>query len=103
MDIIEENKTRMAHLSENSAELAKQLEALNWNELKSALNECIFQKEEANLPVEYCPASYFPLTPESTEQKTLYDKAFKHGEVLIRSGKTCSIYSRGRTRYSTWV
>jgi hypothetical protein len=35
MDIIEKNKTRMAHLSENSAELAKQLEALDWNELKS--------------------------------------------------------------------
>jgi UDP-N-acetylglucosamine/UDP-N-acetylgalactosamine diphosphorylase len=95
MDIIEENKTRMAHLSENSAELAKQLEALNWNEFKSALNECIFQKEETNLPAEYCPASYFPLTPESTEQKTLYDKAFKHGEVLIRSGKTAAFTVAG--------
>ena len=95
MDIIEKNKTRMAHLSENSAELAKQLEALDWNELKSALNECIFQKEEANLPAEYGPASYFPLAPENAEQKKLYDKAFKHGEVLIRSGKTAAFTVAG--------
>jgi UDP-N-acetylglucosamine/UDP-N-acetylgalactosamine diphosphorylase len=95
MDIIEKNKARMAHLSENSAVLAKQLEALDWNELKSALNECIFQKEEANLPAEYGPASYFPLAPENAEQKKLYNKAFKHGEVLIRSGKTAAFTVAG--------
>ena len=69
MDIIEKNKTRMAHLSENSAELSKQIEALDWNELKSALNECIFQKEEASLPAEYDPSSYFPLAPETPNKK----------------------------------
>ena len=95
MDIIEKNKTQMVHLSENSAELSKQIEALDWNELKSALNECIFQKEEASLPAEYDPASYFPLAPENAEQKTLYDKAFKHGEVLIRNGKTAAFTVAG--------
>ena len=95
MDIIEKNKTRMAHLSESSAELSKQIKALDWNELSSALNECIFQKEEASLPAEYDPASYFPLAPENAEQKTLYDKAFKHGEVLIRNGKTAAFTVAG--------
>jgi UDP-N-acetylglucosamine/UDP-N-acetylgalactosamine diphosphorylase len=95
MDIIEKNKTRMTHFSESSAELSKQIEALDWNELKSALNECIFQKEEASLPAEYGPASYFPLAPENAEQKTLYDKAFKHGEVLIRNGRTAAFTVAG--------
>ena len=95
MDIIEKNKTRMTHFSESSAELSKQIETLDWNELKSALNECIFQKEEANLPAEYGPASYFPLAPENAEQKTLYGKAFKHGEVLIRNGRTAAFTVAG--------
>ena len=95
MDIIEKNKTRMAHLSESSVELSKQIKALDWNELSSALNECIFQKEEASLPAEYGPASYFPLAPENAEQKTLYDKAFKHGEVLIRNGRTAAFTVAG--------
>ena len=95
MDIIEKNKTRMAHLSESSAELSKQIKALDWNELSSALNECIFQKEEASLPAEYDPATYFPLAPENAEQKTLYDKAFKHGEVLIRNGRTAAFTVAG--------
>ena len=95
MDIIEKNKTRMTHFSESSAELSKQIDALDWNDLKSALNECIFQKEEASLPAEYGPASYFPLAPESAEQKTLYDKACKHGEVLIRNGRTAAFTVEG--------
>jgi len=37
MDIIEKNKTRMAHLSENSAEFSKQVDSLDWDELTSAL------------------------------------------------------------------
>jgi UDP-N-acetylglucosamine/UDP-N-acetylgalactosamine diphosphorylase len=85
----------MTHFSESSAELSKQIETLDWNELKSALNECIFQKEEASLPAEYGPASYFPLVPENAEQKTLYNKAFKHGEVLIRNGKTAAFTVAG--------
>jgi UDP-N-acetylglucosamine/UDP-N-acetylgalactosamine diphosphorylase len=95
MDIIEKNKIRMAHHSENSAELSKQIEALDWNELTSALDECIFQKDEANLPAQYGPASYFPLAPESTEQKKLYDKAFNHGELLIQDGKTAAFTVAG--------
>mgnify|MGYP001423992671 FL=1 len=95
MDIIEKNKIRMAHHSENSVELSKQIEALDWNELTSALDECIFQKDEANLPAQYGPASYFPLAPESTEQKKLYDKAFNHGELLIQDGKTAAFTVAG--------
>jgi UDP-N-acetylglucosamine/UDP-N-acetylgalactosamine diphosphorylase len=95
MDIIEKNKTRMAHLSENSAELSKQVDSLDWDELTSALNECILPKEETSLPAEYGPASYFPLAPETAEQKILYDKAFKHGEFLIRNGKTAAFTVAG--------
>jgi UDP-N-acetylglucosamine/UDP-N-acetylgalactosamine diphosphorylase len=95
MDIIEKNKTRMTHFTESSVELSKQIKALDWNELTSALNECIFKKDDVGLPNEYGPASYFPLAPESPEQEELYERAFKHGEELIRAGKTAAFTVAG--------
>ena len=71
MDIIKSNQIRINELAAGSPKLTNQVLALDWNELKSALNECIFQKEEASLPAEYGPASYFPLAPENAEQKKL--------------------------------
>lgn len=95
MDIIEKNKTRMTHFTESSVELSKQIKALDWNELTSALNECIFKKDDVGLPNEYGPASYFPLAPDSPEQEELYERAFKHGEELIRAGKTAAFTVAG--------
>ena len=95
MDIIEKNKTRMTHFTESSVELSKQIKALDWNELTSALNECIFKKDDVGLPNEYGPASYFPLAPENPEQEELYERAFKHGEELIRAGKTAAFTVAG--------
>ena len=95
MDIIEKNKTRMSRLSEKNPALSKQVEALDWNELKSALNECVFEKDAVGLPNEYGPASYFPLVPESHDQEESYERAFHHGEEIICAGKTAAFTVAG--------
>ena len=95
MDIIDTNKTRMARLSASNAELFEQVQALDWGELTSALDECVFKKDPLGLPHEYGPASYFPRVPENPEQEALYERAFKHGEDLVRAGKTAAFTVAG--------
>ncbi len=95
MDIIEKNQQRMFKLSSQSPHLAKQVEELDWSELESALEECIFNKDIIGLPKDYGPAAYFPLLPESPEQDELYKKAYQHGESLIRAGKTAAFTVAG--------
>ena len=95
MDIIEKNKSRMSRLSKKSPALSRQVESLDWDELRSAINECIFKKDDVGLPNEYGPASYFPIAPESPEQEELYERAFKHGEDLVRAGKTAAFTVAG--------
>ena len=95
MDVIERNKLRMNVLAASNPWLAKQVDALDWNELEVALEECIFNKDETGLPENYGPASYFPLNPETPEQEILYAQAFEHGESLIRTGKTSAFTVAG--------
>jgi UDP-N-acetylglucosamine/UDP-N-acetylgalactosamine diphosphorylase len=95
MDIIEKNQQRIMELASTSPHLAKQVEELDWSELESALEECIFTKDEIGLPKNYGPATYFPLLPESAEQNDLYKKAYLHGESLIRTGKTAAFTVAG--------
>ena len=57
MDVIEKNKLRMSELAAGNPQLAEQVDALDWNELKAAVDECIFNKEETGLPETYGPAS----------------------------------------------
>ena len=95
MDVIEKNKLRMKELAVGNPALAKQVDALDWDELGAALEECIFNKDETGLPENYGPASYFPLSPETPEQEILYAQAFEHGEGLIRAGKTAAFTVAG--------
>jgi UDP-N-acetylglucosamine/UDP-N-acetylgalactosamine diphosphorylase len=95
MDIIEKNQQWINKLASTNLNLAKQVEQLDWTELKSALEECIFDKKDIGLPKDYGPATYFPLIPESTEQNELYKKAYQHGESLIRAGKTAAFTVAG--------
>tara|TARA_A100001015_G_scaffold41290_1_gene45194 strand:+ start:2043 stop:3401 length:1359 start_codon:yes stop_codon:yes gene_type:complete len=95
MDILKQNKIWIDQLASQSPHLAKQVEELNWSELKSAFEECIFSKKEIGLPEDYGPATYFPLLPESAEQSVLYKKAYQHGESLIRAGKTAAFTVAG--------
>ena len=95
MEVIERNKLRMNVLAASNPRLAKQVDALDWNELEVALEECIFNKDETGLPENYGPASYFPLNPETPEQEILYAQAFEHGESLIRTGKTSAFTVAG--------
>ena len=95
MDIIEKNQKRMVELAKKNPKLAKQTENLDWNELKKALDQCLSPSGETSIPLEYGPASYLPILPESPDQKAQYEKAFKHGEQLIRDGKTATFTVAG--------
>jgi UDP-N-acetylglucosamine/UDP-N-acetylgalactosamine diphosphorylase len=95
MDITKKNQLRMNELTPNNCGLAKQVEALDWEELKIALNECIVNKDQSILPEDYDAASYLPQKPENAEQEKLYTRAFDHGEQLIRAGKTAAFTVAG--------
>ena len=95
MGVIEKNKLRMRELAASNPQLAEQVDALDWNELKTAVDECIFREEQTGLPQTYGPASYFPLQPETPEQQLLYAEALEHGEGLIRDGKTAAFIVAG--------
>ncbi len=95
MDIIKKNQQRITELASISTHLAKQADELNWSDIQSALEECIFNKNEIGLPKDYGPAAYFPLIPESTEQNALYKKGYLHGENLIKAGKIAAFTVAG--------
>jgi len=95
MDIIEKNKSRIFELSVNQEKLRVQAESLDWEELTTALDECIFKKNQNSIPSEYGPASYLPATPDTIEQEELYAQAYQHGEELISSGKIAAFTVAG--------
>ena len=95
MDIIEKNKSRILELSSNREKLRAQVESLDWEELTTALDECLFKKNQSSIPQEYGPASYLPAIPSTTEQKILYKQAYQHGEELISSGKIAAFTVAG--------
>ena len=95
MDIIKRNQSRINELAAGSPKLTNQVLALDWNELQIALEECVFNQNSSTLPEKYGPASYFPIKPENAEQEELYARAFKHGETLIRDGKTAAFTVAG--------
>lgn len=95
MDIIKSNQSRINELAAGSPKLTNQVLALDWNELQIALEECVFNQNSSTLPEKYGPASYFPIKPENAEQEELYARAFKHGETLIRGGKTAAFTVAG--------
>ena len=95
MDIIEKNKSRIFELSVNQEKLRVQAESLDWEELATALDECVFKKNQTSIPSEYGPASYLPSTPATTEQEVLYAQAYQHGEELISSGKIAAFTVAG--------
>ena len=95
MDIIEKNKSRIFELSVNQEKLRVQVESLDWEELATALDECIFKKNQNSIPSEYGPAPYLPSTPSTIEQEELYAQAYQHGEGLISSGKIAAFTVAG--------
>ena len=95
IDVIERNKLRMSSLAANCPQLAEQVDALDWDELQAAVEECIFKEQKTGLRENYGPASYFTLNPESSEQEALYRQAFEHGEAIVRAGKVASFTVAG--------
>ena len=54
-----------------------------------------FQEGRDRFARKLWPASYFPLIPENSEQKILYEQAFEHGESLVRAGKIAAFTVAG--------
>ena len=78
-----------------SPQLAAQIAALDEAELAAAIEQCIVNKGVVELPTDYVPAPYLPLTPENPAQAAEYEAAFAHGEALVRAGKVAAFTVAG--------
>ena len=95
-DILKENgQNHLDSILKLGGKIAAQLSDLDWQELNSAIEECINNKGNAALPDEYEPASYFPLEPESDEDRKLYAQARVMGAELITQGKVAAFTVAG--------
>ena len=88
MEVIQRNKLRMRKLAATNSNLSQQVETLDWDELETALMECIFKKDETGLPESYGPASYFPLIPENSEQKFYMNKRLSMVRALCEQERS---------------
>lgn len=77
----------LAEYSARSAALMSQLDALDWDELYRACEQCI-SKEQSVIPSSELEAPvYVELDPVDEENQKLHQVAAQEGEVLIRNGK----------------
>ena len=91
----EHNQEHLNTYIELGGNLSQQLQELDWQELKTAIEECIVNKGHAAVPENYEPAGYFPLIPENDEQEKLYEQAIEKGKELISSGKVAAFTVAG--------
>ena len=89
-----ENLTKHLH-PVKSEKLQKQLDALDRQELDTAIEECIVNKGAGSIPENYGPASYFPLSPENEEQEMIYKAAEETGLNAIKNGKVAAFTVAG--------
>lgn len=83
-------------LDESSREqLAGQLEKINFAELARLIPEYVTSRPKTVIPDDLAPAPYFPMTPETQEQKELYARAYERGIELLKAGKVCFLTVAG--------
>lgn len=95
MSHIPASQSHLAPFLEKSTQLSDQVNSLDWNELAVAIDECITNKGDADLPEGYEPAAYYPLIAEDDDQIALYARAIQHGESLIAAGTTAAFAAAG--------
>ena len=69
------------------ATLDEQLDDIDWEQLNALVENYVKQKPEYHTPDDLQPAPYYPLKPETAEQKAYYEKAKATGEALLKEGK----------------
>lgn len=77
------------------AQLSAQLEAIDWADLKEAVDKNIINFSSDAPTEDFCPASYWPLKAENAEQEELYAKAQKLGEEALKAQKVAAFTVAG--------
>ena len=76
-------------------QLAGQLGDINFAELARLIPEYVLNRPQTEIPADLAPAPYFPMEPETAEQKDLYAKASARGIELLKSGRVCFLTVAG--------
>lgn len=92
---IQFNQSHLEPILKMGGDLEMQLNEIDWQELETAISECITNEKSCGLPENYSPASYFPLHPEDAETKDLYRKAESFGKQIIADGKVAAFTVAG--------
>lgn len=78
-------------------DLTTELEKIDFANLEKLIQTYVMKKPEMTIPSDLTPAPYFPMNPETEEQKKLYADAQAEGEKLIAAGKVgCLIVAGGQ-------
>ena len=80
---------------EENSNLESELEKINFPYLDKLIKDYVLKKPENSIPDDLAPAPYFPLIPETAEQKEFYDQAEKIGKNLISEGKVACLTVAG--------
>ena len=76
-------------------QLIDQLNRIDFEELKELIEQYVLNRPETAIAENISPAPYFPQTPESSEQETLYAAAEKKGKELLEAGKVAALIVAG--------
>ena len=76
-------------------QLFSQLEAIDFAKLDNLIKEYVTLTHHTTLSVDIAPAPYFPIEPESSEQKKLFEKAQLKGKELLIEGKVAALTVAG--------
>ena len=90
--LLEHLKTLSGEKLEN---FKKQLIAVDWDYITTLTKEYVLQKPVTAIPDDLSPAPFFPLVPQTDEQKDLYAKAKETGKALISAGKVAALTVAG--------
>ncbi len=80
---------------EENSKLESELEKINFPYLDKLIKDYVLKKPEISIPDDLAPAPYFPLIPETAEQKEFYDQAEKIGKNLISEGQVACLTVAG--------
>ena len=90
--LLEHLKTLSGEKLEN---FKKQLITVDWDYITTLTKEYVLQKPVTAIPDDLSPAPFFPLVPQTDEQKDLYAKAKETGKALISAGKVAALTVAG--------
>ena len=89
-------KAGQSHLLQyDSAALAEQLAAVDWEALPGLIENYVVNKPKLTLPEDLQPAPYFPLVPRNAEEEEKKKRAEALGVEILKSGKAACLTVAG--------